>query len=137
MEAELDCALELLHTSVAPALTSLAALARADAHAELLDARSFDFFDAALAHGSMSSECLKAAEVIIGTLARSANPREVICMVFEAFGKAPSPPLQLLLLRAVPTVLPRLTRKRAEFACTCLESLGARYLDDAWHAQAR
>jgi hypothetical protein len=39
MEAELDCALELLHTSVAPALTSLAALARADAHAELLDAR--------------------------------------------------------------------------------------------------
>ena len=132
MEAELDCALELLHTSVAPALTSLAALARADAHAELLDARSFDFFDAALAHGSMSSECLKAAEVIIGTLARSASPREVICMVFEAFGKAPSPPLQLLLLRAVPTVLPRLTRKRAEFACTCLESLGARYLDDAW-----
>ena len=80
----------------------------------------------------MSSECLKAAEVIIGTLARSANPREVICMVFEAFGKAPSPPLQLLLLRAVPTVLPRLTRKRAEFACTCLESLGARYLDEAW-----
>ena len=134
MEAEqqLDLALDLLHTSVAPALTSLAALARADDHAELLDARSFDFFDAALAHGSMSSECLMAAEVIIGTLARSANPREVICMVLEAFGKAPSPPLQLLLLRAVPTVLQRLTRKRAEFACSCLESLGARYLDDAW-----
>ena len=44
----------------------------------------------------------------------------------------PDPYAQLLLLRTLSRVLPRLKRKRTEFIATCLSSLRARYLDGAW-----
>ena len=53
-------------------------------------------------------------------------------MVMEAFSTQPAPLVQLLLLRTLAKVLPRLQRKRADFIATCLGSLGARYLEYEW-----
>ena len=70
------------------------------------------------------------------THATHASAREAFCMLMEALGTKVQPAAQLLLLRMVSQVLPRLKRKRAEFMETCLSSLRARYLADAWPGTA-
>ena len=100
---------------------------------ELLDEYSFDIFDAALpAAAAASPACLQHSERLLFALAENASAREVFTMVMEAFSTQPAPLVQLLLLRTLAKVLPRLQRKRADFIATCLGSLGARYLEHAW-----
>ena len=141
MEEVLASAAEAADAAAAEAvLSQLKAIALGDAAAELLDERSFDIFDAAVRLAPASAVCRAEVAVILEALARHASAREVFCMLMEAFGKGPSPHLQLLLLRTAAAVLPRIVRKRADFVCTCLSSLGARYLGewpgDEWDEEA-
>jgi hypothetical protein len=94
----------------------------------LLDELSFDIFDGALAHAGLPQ-----ASRLLEGVSRSANAREVLCMVLGAFSTHPSPREQLLLLGLLPLALPRLTRKRAELTAGCLRSLHGRFLE-SWPA---
>ena len=126
-EAIIEHALALLQPEAeataavqAAALSSICELSPED-----LDNNSFDLFDAAMCHIGHP-----AAKKLVIQLATAASAREVFCMVMEAFGKHSRPSVQLLLLQALATVLPRLRRKRAEFIETCLRSLTMRFLDE-------
>ena len=96
---------------------------------DFLDAESFSLFDVAARHLVAPAAASAKASRLILALAERATPREVFCMIMDAFAKHPTPPAQLKLLCALKVVLPRLTRKRSDFLATCLNSLSARYLD--------
>ena len=118
------------------ALSSLCAAILEPPLEDLIDERSFDVFDAAARHMSRSPECTALSEKLLAGVATHASAREAFCMLMEALGTKVQPAAQLLLLRMVSQVLPRLKRKRAEFMETCLSSLRARYLEDAWPGTA-
>ena len=131
-EHQLNAALELTIPLDALDALSSALLPLTEATEALMDERSFDIFDAAVKHACSSAACLPKAQELALALASSASAREVFTMVMEALSTHRSPPMHLLLLRTLARALPRLTRKRADFIATCLTSLSARYLDDAW-----
>ena len=97
---------------------------------ELIDALSFELFEPVLAaHGGKDPSCRADAERLLLGLAEAANARELYCLVMEGFGIHPAPPGQLLLLRLLALLLPRIQRKRSEFYASALGSLNARFLE--------
>jgi len=97
---------------------------------ELIDNISFDLFEPVLAaHGGKDPACHADAELLLLGLAEAANARELFCLVMEGFRIHPAPPGQLLLLRMLSLLLPRIRRKRAEFYASALGSLNARFLE--------
>jgi len=100
------------------------------------DALSFEIFDAAAAHaGEVAPTAARHAESLMLGLAADASAREVFCMVLEGFGKYRAPRAQLLLMRSLAVVLPRLRRRRAENLLSCLDTLAALFLED-WPGEA-
>ena len=141
MSSQLDELLAAVTASDSPsaALSALSALdaellpsAPATADDSLFDEKSFEIFDAALHHAPSSAACLQASQRLMLALAERASAREVFTMVMEALTSQRPPAVQLLLLRTLARVLPRLQRKRADFVATCVGSLIARYLDGEW-----
>ena len=97
---------------------------------ELIDNISFDLFEPVLAaHSGKDPACHADAELLLLGLAEAANARELFCLVMEGFRIHPAPPGQLLLLRMLSLLLPRIRRKRAEFYASALGSLNARFLE--------
>ena len=87
------------------ALESLCASVLEDTDA--LDEHGFDLFDIAVKH--ISSPSHSCAEALLVAVSEHAAAREAYCMVMEAFATLRAPPLQLLLLKALANVLPRLS----------------------------
>ena len=127
--------LAALDSEAAPAhLASLCEELTAPGGALLLDELSFEIFGPVLASHSHPS-CCEAAERVLLALAGAANAREIFCLVMEGFRIHEAPRSQLLMLRLLATLLPRIQRKRAEFYSSALSSLSARFLE-TWPASA-
>ena len=118
-------------TELAAALVNLC-----EAPVDELDEHSFEVFDLTARHVEHGSESRSAATQLLMVLSDSLSARELFCMIMDAFGCPRRPEVHIILLGALGRVLPRLLRKRAHFATTCLLSLGTRYLDkwpgDEW-----
>ena len=127
--------LAALDSEAAPAhLASLCEELTAPGGALLLDELSFEIFGPVLASHSHPS-CCETAERVLLALAGAANAREIFCLVMEGFRIHEAPRSQLLMLRLLATLLPRIQRKRAEFYSSALSSLSARFLE-TWPASA-
>ena len=126
------------------ALTKLRAelLPPREAPSSLLDELSFDLFPPVMCSARWR-QCTPVAASLLLAMAEVASPREVFCLIMDAFSNERAPRCQLLLLRLLVPTLGRLQRKRAAFLVTCLGSLHARFLeqwpgadwDDAWDAE--
>ena len=124
------------HTSLVQALVGEAAralrllsklLLPADSEASpLLEELSFDLFPPIL---RSASQCPLLARPLLDAIVQAASPREVFCLIMDAFTDS-DPLCCLLLLGYLPGLLPKLQRKRVQFLTSCFGSLTTLFLHE-------